>query len=215
MAVRRIKRVRVVLPPHAVTESSRRVAFGRRTTVSGWLGSENGTALGGRTVRVMAAPADGQNLFTQVAAATTRPDGSWSATLPPGPSRLVQAEYAGGPDTESTTSTIAQILVPAAIHISVRPSTVPWGGHTTISGRLLGGYIPPHSNVLKLLFGHGPRPHTIGTPDVRPDGRFTIPIAWSTGRGVVTYWFAVATLSEADYPYASGISRHVVVTVGR
>jgi hypothetical protein len=31
---------------------------------------------------------------------------------------------------------------------------------------------------------------------------------------VVHYWFAVATLNEADYAYSRGISRHVRVTVG-
>jgi hypothetical protein len=96
----------------------------------------------------------------------------------------------------------------------VTPTVVPWGSKILITGRVLGGYIPPRSNVLKLLFGDGPKPHTIGTPEVRPDGRFSIPILWSSGRGVVNYWFAVGTLAEADYPYARGTSKRVHVTVG-
>ncbi len=213
--VRQVRTIRVVLLPHVVNRPSRTVAFGRSTTVSGWLGTSSGTALAGQPVRVLTAPEDGQGRFTQTAIATTRADGSWSAPLGAGPSRLVIATYGGSATTEPTSAPPVRVSVPASIEIAAAPTAVPWGGHLRITGRVLGGYIPPGSNVLKLLFGDGPTPHTIGTPEISPDGRFSIPITWSTGRGVVHYWFAVATLAEADYPYAKGISRRLPVTVGR
>ncbi len=212
--LRRVRFVRVVVPPHAVTKTARRVPFGHGTTVNGWLGTANGNALVGQTVRVLNAPDNGMGHFSQAAVVTTSASGSWRAKLPAGPSRLVEAIYDGGPTTETTSSTAVHLAVPAMVRIHVHPTVVPWGSHLRITGRVLGGYIPPHSNVLRLLFGDGPRPHTIGNPKIRRDGRFLIPISWSAGRGVVNYWFAVATLAEADYPYARGVSRRVVVTVG-
>jgi len=212
--VKRRRFVRVVVPPHAVSKTAKRVAFGHFTTVNGWLGTADGNALVGQSVRVLSAPDNGMGHFSQAAVVTTSANGSWRATLPAGPSRLVEAIYDGGPTTETTSSVAVHLAVPAMVQIHVHLTVVPWGSHLRITGRVLGGYIPPHSNVLRLLFGDGPRPHTIGNPEIRRDGRFSIPISWSAGRGVVNYWFAVATLAEADYPYARGVSRRVVVTVG-
>ena len=200
--------------PHVVNEPSRKVRFGQATTLNGWLGTTTGTALAGQRVRVFTAPDDGHGRFSAGAMALTKADGSWSVRLRAGPSRLAVATYGGSPTTEPASSSAVYLFVPAAIRISASPTKVSWGGHLRITGRVLGGHIPRGSNILKLLFGDGPTPHTIGTPQIAPDGRFSIPITWSTGRGTVHYWFAVATLAEADYPYVRTSSRRVAVTVG-
>ncbi|HZE16881.1 MAG TPA: hypothetical protein VE197_14920, partial [Mycobacterium sp.] len=56
--VRRQRTIRVVKLPHVVSRSSERLAHGASTTVSGWLGMPDGTALGGQTVVVLTAPDD-------------------------------------------------------------------------------------------------------------------------------------------------------------
>ncbi len=211
--VKRTRFVRVVLPPHVTRDRVKRVSYGHRATVSGWLGTYEGAPLPGHAVLVLTAPDDGQHHFTSVGLALTKADGSWAMRIPPGPSRVVEAAYLGDPSTEPTLSAPVRVLVPAIIQIHSSSTTVPWGGRIRISGRVLGGHIPPASNILKLLFGDGPKPHTIGTPEIAEDGRFSIPISWSAGRGVVRYWFAVATLAERDYPYARGTSRRVSVIV--
>ena len=61
------------------------------------LGLPDGTALGGQVVSVLTAPDNGLGQFTQAAVPTTAANGSWSARLPAGPSRLVEAYYAGAP----------------------------------------------------------------------------------------------------------------------
>ena len=48
-----------------------RIPFGRRATVSGWLGTPDGTALGGQPVRILTAPNDGSLRFTQAAVVRT------------------------------------------------------------------------------------------------------------------------------------------------
>jgi hypothetical protein len=195
-------------------ESSHRVRYGKGTTVSGWLGTSSGVPLSGQEVEVMTAPNNGSNAFTQAASTTTAANGTWTAKLPAGPSRLVQAVYGGASTVEPAASPAIKLLVPAKVKIRVVPASVAWGGKMRLVGRVLGGYIPAGSNILKLEFGDGPKPRTIGTPSIAPDGRFTIPVAWSSGRGVVHYWFAVATLNEADFAYSRGVSRRVRVTVG-
>ena len=58
--------IRVVLLPHVVTRSAKRIAHGKATTVTGWLGTPNGTALSGQTIRVLTAPDNGQGKFSRL-----------------------------------------------------------------------------------------------------------------------------------------------------
>lgn len=193
-----------------------RARFGKGALVSGFIGTATGGPLGGRPVQVMTAPDNGLGQWTQATTVTTAANGVWSAELPPGPSRLVEASYAGDSFDAPVTSSAVRLVVPAKVLIRITPRIVPWGGKITITGRVLGGYIPAGANnVLKLEFGNGPKPQTIGTPEIASDGHFTIAAGWSTGRGVVHYWFAVGTLKESGFPWAKGVSKHVGVTVGR
>lgn len=196
------------------TLTSEYVPYGRSVTVHGLLVSGQGVPIANTAVGVYTAPDNGLGQFTPLTTVTTNSDGQWTATLPPGPSRIIEAWYGGSAATLPAVSQ-ATVKVPATVRIHITPTIVPWGSHILITGRVLGGDIPPGSNILKLEFGDGPRPHTIGTPNIAPNGTFSIPVTWSTGRGVVNYWFAVATLSEADYPFTPGTSSRVRVTVGK
>jgi hypothetical protein len=212
--VKRTKVEKVVLPPQVVNETTKRVAYGGGTTVSGILATTDGTALGGRTVDVLTAPDNGLEQWTQTAVVTTSPDGAWTTTLPGGPSRLVEATYAGDNSTLPSTSSTIHLVVPAKVNIHISPRSTRWGGTIMISGRVLGGYIPA-GKLLRLRIGVEGVHATVGIPSVRRDGRFRTTWTFSSGRGVVHYWFSVSTLNEADYPYAPASSRRVYVTAGR
>jgi len=198
-----------------VRQSTERIAFGARTTVTGSLRTTQGRALAGQTVTIFTAP-DNQLLHFQPAASvTTASDGTWRAQLPPGPSRLVESVYPGGDTTEPAVSQLLRIQVPAVVQLSISPRSVPWRGTIQISGRVLGGYIPgPHQQLLRLRIGAEGYYSTVGIPDVQPDGRFHTTFTFHSGTGVVHYWFSVSTLNEADYPYIPGSSPRVGVTVG-
>jgi hypothetical protein len=211
--VKRRKVERVVVPPHVVSHASERVADGEGTTVSGWLGTSNYIALGGRTVHVMTAPNNGHGDWTQAAVATTATNGGWSAHLPAGPSRLVDATYGGDATTEPSNSSTIHLIVPAKVKVRIRPRRVPWGGTIRISGRVLGGYIPT-GKLLRLRIGVAGVRETVGIPNIRRDGRFQTTWTFASGSGVVRYWFSISTLNEADYPFAPASSRPVYVTVG-
>jgi hypothetical protein len=211
--VKRKKVERVVVAPRLLSKSAERVRHGRGTTVSGWLGTTSGIALPGRTVDVMTAPDNGLGQWTQAAAVTTAADGAWSVALPPGPSRLVEAAYGGDTATLPSASAAIHLTVPAKVKIHISPRLTRWGGTIRISGRVLGGYIPA-GKLLRLRIGAEGVRGTVGIPSVGRNGRFRTTWTFSSGHGVVRYWFSVSTLNEADYPFAPASSRRVYVRVG-
>jgi hypothetical protein len=211
--LKRKKVERVVLVPHLVSKPMKRVAFGKHSTVSGFLGTQDGVALPGRTVQVLTAPNNGLGHWSQATAAVTGANGVWTATLPAGPSRLIEAAYGGDSTTLPSTSATARLIVPAKLAIHISPRATRWGGTITIAGRVLGGYISA-GKLLRLRIGVAGVRGTVGIPSVRPNGRFRTTWTFSAGRGVVHYWFSVSTLNEADYPFAPASSRRLYVKVG-
>jgi len=216
--VRRAKRIRVVVLPHVVTHTAKRIAHGKSTVVSGWLGMPNGTALGGQTVRVLTAPDNGLGHFSQAAVATTRADGTWRAHVPAGPSRFVEGAYDGAPTLEPSMSGQVHVIVPAKVKLlSVWPSRVPWGGTVRITGQLIGGYLPPSGALVRLRIGHGPSYQTYGVQEhVTGNGRFTTTYTFGAGYAGIfkSFWFQIVSLPVGDYPYAPAASGRRSVLVG-
>jgi len=205
---------RVALLPHTVQKATRRVGHGKATTVSGFLELANGTALSGRQVQILSAPDNGLGQFTPMASVATGINGTWTAKVPAGPSRLIEAVYAGDSTTEPATSALVKLIVPARVTITIRPRIIPWGSMLRITGRVLGGYVPTNSNLLRLNVGIGRIGHLEGLPEIQPNGRFVIVWRFNAGHGVLHPWFSVGTLSESAFPYAPGTSKRVIVTLG-
>ncbi len=218
MRVRRSKTVRVPLFPRVVTQSSKRVAFGKATTVSGWLGTTDGTALAGQVIRVLAAPDNDLGQFAQVAATTTTANGSWTAELPPGPSRLIEATYDGGPTTEPSISTQVRLIVPARVKLlSIFPTRAAWGGTVRIVGRLMGGYLPTGGALVRLRIGLGSAYTTYGVQEhVTGNGMFSTTYTFGVGDPSMfrSYWFQIASLPMGNYPWAPADSGKRSVLVG-
>jgi hypothetical protein len=209
--------------PRTMQRSTWRARYGATAKVVGWLGTTAGVALAGQTIRILTAPDNGLNAFTQTAVATTGADGVWSATLPAGPSRLVDAAYDGGSTVEPASSGQVRLTVPAVVKLTITPRRTHWWrsprtpGTIRISGRVLGGYIPgADQQLLRLRIGVIGTPgvqSTIGIPDIAPDGRFHTTWTPAPGNGTVHFWFSVSTLHEADYPFAPASSAKVAVIV--
>ena len=216
--VKRHKTIKVVELPHVVMHSSKLVGYGRRTSVSGWLETSDGTTLGGQVVRVLTAPDDGLGQFTSAAVTTTAANGAWSAQLPVGPSRLVEAYYAGAPTLEPSVSAQVRVIVPAKVKlISVRPRRVAWGGTVRITGQLLGGYLPTGGALVRLRIGQASNFQTYGVQEhVTGNGRFTTTYTFGAGYAGIyrSYWFQIATLPIGNYPYAPASSGRQSVLVG-
>lgn len=216
--VERRERERIVLNPRTVAYGKHRIRHGKTMTVSGWLGTASGIALAGQPVEVLTAPDNGQDQFTPAASATTTADGGWSATLPPGPSRLIEAAYGGGATTLPSVSGPVRLFVRAKVQLlSVSPTRVPWGGTVHIVGRLDGGYLPPDGALVRLRIGEGNAQTTYGVrTHVTGSGRFSTSYIFGAGDPAAfrTFWFQIASLPSGDYPWSPAASRRVYVRVG-
>ena len=210
------RRVRRVVLPHAVNKPTRRIRHGKRTTVSGFVGLADGTALAGQPVVVYSSPADNAPRFRAMTTVTTNASGEWTAPVPAGPSRLIEAVYPGNGTTEPVSSSTVTLTVPARITIAISPRVLPWSHKITISGRLVGGYVPRDGVALRLRVPY-PGGHFLQEPfRTNSHGAFSFKWSYGSGRGVVSYRFAVATTAtESDYPWAAAVSRAVRVTFGR
>jgi hypothetical protein len=211
----RVEYRNVVVEPGKVTKL---VPHGHTTTVSGWLGLADGTALPGNTVEVLTAPDNGLGKFTPAAQAITGANGTWTASLPAGPSRLIEATYAGNATTQQSTSGQATLLVPAKVDLkSVTPRRVAWGHTITIRGRLLGGYLPNAGINVRLRIGIANANTTFGVKEhVSGSGNFTATYMFGPGNPSIhrTYWFQIASLPAGDYPYTPAASNRIYVQVG-
>jgi hypothetical protein len=183
----------------------------------GLVTSSAGLPLAGQPVAVLTAPDNGSNAFTDAAAVTTGPDGSWTATLPPGPSRIIEASYPGSPTILPATGS-ATVITPAKIMLTkVTPNGTPWGSTVRITGRVLGGYIPASSKLLRLDLGVVGIPGLSkiqGIPNVSTGGTFATTYKFARYQGVVRFWLQVSSLAEADFPFSPAHSRRLIVTVG-
>ncbi len=207
-----VHRKRFVLLPHTIAPTQLRIPFGHASSVGGWVGLADGTALPGVPVAVMSATDNGLGRWHQTEVTTTGADGTWSAELAPGPSRLIEAVYPGSDTAEPATSGQVRLTVRTKVLLSIHPRVVRWGHTIKISGRVLGRNIPA-GKLLRLRIGTARAYSTVGIPDINADGRFRTTWTFAPGHGVVRYWFSVTTLPEADYPYAQSGSRRVYVTV--
>ncbi|MFZ1993391.1 MAG: hypothetical protein WAU75_04725 [Solirubrobacteraceae bacterium] len=210
------RRVRRVLLPHAVNEPTRRIGHGKSTTVSGFVGLADGTALADQPVDVYSSPDDNALRFRTMTAVTTDASGLWTAKVPAGPSRLIEAVYPGNGTTEPATSSAVKLTVPARIAVTISPRVIPWSGKIAISGRLVGGWVPRDGVALRLRVPYSGG-HSLQEPfRTNSSGEFRFFWTYGSGRGVVSYRFSVATTAtESDYPWAATVSRAVRVTFGR
>ena len=83
--------------PQAAKETTRRVR--QDSTVHGLVTYSDGVPVAGVPVEILTAPANGTNSFALAATRTADASGQWTASLPPGPSRIVEAAYGGSATT--------------------------------------------------------------------------------------------------------------------
>jgi hypothetical protein len=201
--------------PHATTKLT--VPYGRDVVVHGLFTTELGVPLPGQSVDIYTSLDNYTDAFREVATATTGSDGSWTATLPPGPSRIIRA-VTYGTATILPSSAHVTAIVPADIRLlRVWPRHVTWGGTVHLVGQLLGGYLPPGGALVRLRIGYGSTYNTYGVQEhVTGNGQFSTVATFGPGDPSIqrTYWFQIASLPMGDYPYAPAASQRVPVIVG-
>lgn len=201
--------------PHVTTKIT--VPYGHSVTIHGLFTTSQDVPLPGQSVDIYAALDNYTDAFHEVGTAITAPDGSWTATLPPGPSRIIRAVTSGTATILPSTAQVTAI-VPAKVRLlRLWPRRVPWGGSVRLVGELLGGYLPPGGALVRLRIGYGSTFETYGVQEhVTGDGRFSTVATFGPGDPSIyrTYWFQIASLPMGDYPYAPAASQRVPVIVG-
>ena len=208
---------RICRAPRIHATKTLNVPYGRPVTLHGLYTTAAGVPLPGEPVKILAAPDNHSGAFGQIGVATTAANGSWSATVPPGPSRIIRA-VTDGTATILPSSGQVTTIVPAKIRlVRVWPARVPWGGTVHLVGQLLGGYLPPGGALVRLRIGYGSTYETYGVEEhVSGNGRFSTVATFGPGDPSIlrTYWFQIASLPMGNYPYAPAASQRVPVIVG-
>jgi hypothetical protein len=213
---RRWREVTACRPLKVHVVNTKTVAYGEPFMVHGLLMTTQGVPLANAPVSILTAPNNDLNQFSQAATATTNNAGEWSATLPPGPSRIIRAVY-GGSGTALPAAGSASVRVRARITLRVSSRHLGWNGVLVLRGHLDGGYVPPDGVALRLLIRLSPGARPYQPVPFRTDfrGNFSIRWTWGRGVGVATYPFAIATTAnETDYPFAASRSAWIPVTFG-
>ena len=185
-----------------------RVSLGQAATVHGELDCGN-APVAGAALNVALAPARGSAPTTH-AQVETSADGSFSYTVPPGPSRDITLTYSAyaGAAAPSAVATLALLVTPRlTLRISPRATT---NGHTvSFSGRVLGGYIAHGGLPLEIEYREG-RQWMIYTEVLASatSGRFRWHYTFERTTESITYSFRVAipATGVADYPYQPAVS---------
>ncbi len=207
-------KARIRCKTRSVTRRVARVAHGQRTPLRGWFATSDGTALSHVPISIMATPADNPNGWRKIAAVVTSADGSWSAVVPSGPSRLIAASYAGGPNTEPASSPHGRLLVPAKSTLRILRAVVHFGAfgvNAEFEGRMVGGYVPPRGATIAVQALDRGIWRTIATATTDRRGRWRAHYRITGGPG--GYAIRVYIPRQGGYPWEAAYSGRATLLV--
>ena len=192
------------------------VAYGRGAPYGGRLTLASGTPLGGQQVRIAEVFDKGSNSPQRVTVVETTADGTFRITLPPGPSRGVEATFAGSRVLARTSGGQARMAVAAGVRLAASRSSARVGGAPVIFSGRVGGQgtkLPAGGTPVELQFRlPGRRWSEFRTVQTDARGRFRYAYSFSDddSRGVRFKFRAYAT--GGDRPYEPAASNAVTVT---
>ncbi len=197
--------------------ASRSVRYGRAVPVAGRLLSTTGSPLAGQPVTLVESFAAGGAIAERTTVVQTRPDGTFLAHLPPGPSRNLEAVFAGTGQLTRASSRVVELAVGTAVHFRASAARAKVGGAPVLfSGKIAGAEarIPAEGRPVELQFRVGDTPWSeFRTVQTDAHGRFRYPYSFSDddSRGV-RFQFRAYAPAQPDWPYAPSFSRPVAVT---
>jgi hypothetical protein len=142
--------------------------------------------------------------------ARTGTNGTFMASVPGGPSRMIEVGYrAFSADADYSATAKVQESVRAGVKLSVSPRTTGSEGTITLSGRVLGP-VPAQGVVVELLVHY--RGHWEPFRDPRTDshGRFRVVYQFQGGIGRFPFRAEVPGV-QAGFPFGNGNSQVVDV----
>ncbi len=191
------------------------VPYGRGSRLTGRLTTGIRTPLAGMPVRIVERFVAGPGPAVRVSTARTEADGSWSVPLLPGPSREIEATFAGGAALGRSASGPLRLRVRSAVRVSVSASVARVGGPPLVfRGRVLPREaIPPQGKSVQLQFRlAGSDWSEFRTVQTDRRGRFRYAYRFSDddSRGA-RFQFRAFVPAQENWPYEPGSSRPVLV----
>jgi hypothetical protein len=193
------------------------VPYGQAIAFAGRLSLASGPRLGGLPVQIVETFGAGSDLSRRTSVVQTAPDGTFLARLAPGPSRAVEALFAGNRVLGRSSAEAERVEVLGGVRLHASAAAARVGGAPVIfSGRVgaLGAPIPSGGQAVELQFrlagGTWSEFRTVRTD---AHGRFRYPYAFSDddSRGV-RFQFRAFAPGEEDWPYEPAGSKPVFVT---
>jgi hypothetical protein len=189
-----------------------RVRFGAKLKLSGRLTNQAGRPIASARLIVATRPRGGSE--RPVDTVTTNGSGEFAYALRARASGTVFIRYPGSRLLGKAERKIA-LGVRAASVLKVNSRTVLNGDEVVFTGRLRGRPFPRPGKIIHLQAHFGRKGWTnFGKPHrAEPNGRWRIPYRFDNTRGIVHYRFRVLVPRERDYPFETGASNIVRVTV--
>jgi hypothetical protein len=181
----------------------------RALRLPGRLLNAQGQPIGGAALDVIEQAAGGGR--TRVLAhAHTSDDGSFIASVPAGPSRLIEVAYrAFSTDTGYAAQVKIEESVDAGVQLVITPRRTSSEGTITLSGRVLGP-VPRQGVLVDLLVHYRGRWEPFRTPRTDAAGHFAVTYQFQGALGHFPFRAEVPS-SQADFSFARGLSEVVNV----
>jgi hypothetical protein len=190
-----------------------RTRFGRTVPIQGRLTMPGGNPLADADVEVWERIKVPSAAWRQVSVVRTTPTGRFRFKALRGPSRVLRFRYPGTATIRSQ-ATEVELGVRAMTTFRANRSRVVNGEEIRFHGRLKGQQTGETGKLLHLQVYTRGRWSTFATPRAsRETGLWTYPYRFSATRGLVRYRFRVLIPRETTFPYETGTSRTVRVTV--
>jgi len=193
------------------------LAYGKPVPFGGRLSSISGAPLAGLPVEITERSGAGASSTARTTTVATGDDGRFLARLPAGPSRVVEASFAGSRTLTRADAGDTQLRVRSGVKLRVSATSARVGGPPVVfSGQVgrVGASIPVDGLPVALQFRLPGLPWT-GFRTVYADshGRFRYPYAFSDddSRGV-HFRFRAFVPANDSWPYEPAGSRPVAVT---
>jgi hypothetical protein len=185
--------------------------------VGGRLVDAAGQPLPGQAVEVVETFAPGSRTPTRGTPLTTDADGYFHARLAPGPSRVVEARFAGTRHLTRATGRSLRLRVRAAVRMAASTSRVLVGGAPVVfKGRIVHpeAPIPVRGLPVELEFRLPGMPWTeFRTVQSDASGHFAYPYSFSDDDSAgVRFLFRAFVPATGDWPFVPATSRPVAVT---
>jgi 5-hydroxyisourate hydrolase-like protein (transthyretin family) len=151
----------------------------------------------------------GSSKMQLVGSTVTRADGSLTAAIPAGPSRLIDLAYTASEGGPYTTQTEVFESVTAGLRLRVTPRHTTPTGTVQLEGQVL-GLIPTHGVVVEVLVYYLGQWQPIRTPRTNPNGCLRLNYRFHQATGQFPFRLRVR-YGQTGFPYGEACSRWVEV----